>query len=159
MFGANLVIPAEICDELSYGQGQVYGEKMDGRMNTRTQQYPFGLKGPGVTTKCSWHLQASWWHRLVSASQGSPTYWRVQLNLLIKWYYTVQYKCRLLIRFWTHKGCCISHPCRPDTVSSMSTGRCHNNRDHFVRAPTQWETTLHCNVSHWLGAYTKWSLQ
>ena len=31
-------------------------------------------------------------------------------------------------------------------------------RDHFVYAPSQWETTLHCNVaSHWLGAYTKWS--
>ena len=33
-------------------------------------------------------------------------------------------------------------------------------RDHFVNAPSQWEMTLHCNVvSHWLGAYTKWSLK
>ena len=32
------------------------------------------------------------------------------------------------------------------------------HRDHFVNAPSQWEMTLHCNViSHWLGAYTKWS--
>ena len=32
-------------------------------------------------------------------------------------------------------------------------------RDHFVYAPSQCETTLHCNVvSHWLGTYTKWSL-
>ena len=32
-------------------------------------------------------------------------------------------------------------------------------RDYFAYAPSQWETTLHCNVvSHWLGAYTKWSL-
>ena len=32
-------------------------------------------------------------------------------------------------------------------------------RDHLVYAPSQWETTLQCNVvSHWLGAYTKWSL-
>ena len=32
--------------------------------------------------------------------------------------------------------------------------------DHFVYAPSQWETMLHCNVvSHRLGAYTKWSLQ
>ena len=31
--------------------------------------------------------------------------------------------------------------------------------DHFVYAPSQWETTLQCNVaSHWLGAYTKWNL-
>ena len=28
-----------------------------------------------------------------------------------------------------------------------------------MHAPSQWETTLNCNaISHWLGAYTKWSL-
>ena len=33
-------------------------------------------------------------------------------------------------------------------------------RDHFVNVSSQWETTLQCNVvSHWLGAYTKWSLK
>ena len=32
-------------------------------------------------------------------------------------------------------------------------------RDYFVNVPSQWETTLQCNVvSHWLGAFTKWSL-
>ena len=32
-------------------------------------------------------------------------------------------------------------------------------RDHSVYVPSQWETTLQCNVvSHWLGEYTKWSL-
>ena len=32
-------------------------------------------------------------------------------------------------------------------------------RDHFVYAPSQWETTLQCNVvSHWMGTYSKWSL-
>ena len=31
-------------------------------------------------------------------------------------------------------------------------------RDHFVNASSQWETTLQCNVSHWLGSFTKWSL-
>ena len=31
-------------------------------------------------------------------------------------------------------------------------------RDHFVYMPSQLEMTLQCNVvSHWLGAYTKWS--
>ena len=31
---------------------------------------------------------------------------------------------------------------------------------HFVDAPSQWETTLHCNVvSHGLGVCTKWSLK
>ena len=33
------------------------------------------------------------------------------------------------------------------------------HRDHFVYVPSQWEMTLQCNIiSHWLGAYTKWSL-
>ena len=33
------------------------------------------------------------------------------------------------------------------------------NRDHAVYSPSQWETMSHCDdVSHWLGAYAKWSL-
>ena len=33
-------------------------------------------------------------------------------------------------------------------------------RDHFVYAPSQWETMLNCNiVSYWLDGYTKWSLR
>ena len=33
------------------------------------------------------------------------------------------------------------------------------NRGHSVYAPSQWETTLHCNIlPHWLGACTEWSL-
>ena len=32
-------------------------------------------------------------------------------------------------------------------------------RDYFYECPDQWEMTLQCNViSHWLGAFTKWSL-
>ena len=35
---------------------------------------------------------------------------------------------------------------------------CLSYKDHYVNAPSQWETTLQCNVvSHWLGACTKWS--
>ena len=31
-------------------------------------------------------------------------------------------------------------------------------RNHFVNAPSQWETMSQCNVvSHWLDVYTKWS--
>ena len=45
MFGANLVIPAQICNELSCRQGKF----TDGRMDRRRQwQYPFSLKGQGV---------------------------------------------------------------------------------------------------------------
>ena len=43
---------------------------------------------------------------------------------------------------------------------------CYNNqwsskyKYHFVYAPSQWETTLHCNIiAHWLGANTKESLK
>ena len=33
------------------------------------------------------------------------------------------------------------------------------SRDQFRYAPSQWETSLHCNdVSHWLGACIDWSL-
>ena len=33
------------------------------------------------------------------------------------------------------------------------------HKDHFVYVPSQSEMMLQCNVvSHWLGAYTKWSL-
>ena len=36
---------------------------------------------------------------------------------------------------------------------------CGMYRDHFMNAPSQWETMLQCNViSHWLGAFTKRSL-
>ena len=46
---------------------------------------------------------------------------------------------RIQIRLWTHKS--------------------HRIRDHFVLAPNQWETMLQYNIiSHWLGAFTKWSL-
>ena len=32
-------------------------------------------------------------------------------------------------------------------------------RDHFVYAPSHWEMALQCNaISHWLGAYTEWSV-
>ena len=32
-------------------------------------------------------------------------------------------------------------------------------RDYSLYAPSQWEMALHCNaISHWLSAYTEWSL-
>ena len=36
MYGANLVIPAQICDDLSCGQGKVYG-LTDGRTDEQAQ--------------------------------------------------------------------------------------------------------------------------
>ena len=53
-------------------------------------------------------------------------------------------------------GQCRTHKSLP---SSMRNSSNHLHRDHFVYAPSHSETTLQCNIiSHWLGAYTKWSL-
>ena len=51
--------------------------------------------------------------------------------------------------------------CRHSQCSGTHYGKAnHTLQGSFVYAPIQWETTLQCNVvSHWLGAYTKWSLQ
>ena len=49
MFGANLVILVHICDELSCGQGNVYG-LMDGRTDGRTQ----------ATTTSLWPQRPMW---------------------------------------------------------------------------------------------------
>ena len=48
-----------------------------------------------------------------------------------------------------------------ETTEDITPNNAHHfmTRDHFVNAPSQWETTLHCNVvSHWLGAFIKWSV-
>ena len=49
IFGANLVILDQISDELSCGQGKVYGQTD----RHRQRQYPFSLKGHGVNTNNS----------------------------------------------------------------------------------------------------------
>ena len=52
------------------------------------------------------------------------------------------------LRIWTNKR-------KPPLVAVNE-----KHGDHFVYAPSQWETTLHCNVaSHWLGTYAKWFLE
>ena len=64
MFGANLVIPAQICEEFSCGQCKVHGEtdgRTDGQTDRRWQrQYPFGLKGQMIKTqhsRCLSHIK------------------------------------------------------------------------------------------------------
>ena len=46
---------------------------------------------------------------------------------------------------------------------SIISSKCYpyySARDQFLHGPSQWKTVLQCNIlSHWLGAYTKWSLQ
>ena len=74
MFGANLVVPAQICDELSSGQGKVYG-LMNGQTDRLwQQQYPFGLKGQGVKTE-NWFLEMILFSPLTAVS---PHIWHDQ---------------------------------------------------------------------------------
>ena len=50
MFGANLVIPAQICDKESCGQVKVYGQKdgeMDRRTNTGSNNTPLAWEAKG----------------------------------------------------------------------------------------------------------------
>ena len=50
-------------------------------------------------------------------------------------------------------------PCWPHETCYLGCSPClGTSRDNVVNASSQWETTLQCNVSHWLGAYIKWSL-
>ena len=45
------------------------------------------------------------------------------------------------------------------SLDKMSNSQVVDYRNHSVHALSQWEMALHCNaISHWLGAYTEWSL-
>ena len=45
------------------------------------------------------------------------------------------------------------------SLNKMSNSQVVGYRAHSVYVPSQWEMALHCNaISHWLGAYTEWSL-
>ena len=83
---------------------------------------------------------------------GKPSIWWYQI--LIHWPY--QFLAQLLYTKWKFSV-------QLWKTLSISSGLMFSLaticRAHSVHAPCQWETTLHCNVvSHWLGAYTKWSL-
>ena len=63
----------------------------------------------------------------------------------------------------TTRGACMCETClvKCDQIlrTQLVIQECFAFRDHSVHAPSQWETTLHCNVvPHWLVTYTKWSL-
>ena len=75
----------------------------------------------------------------------------------------LQYQCSVIKVQQIFRGSAGIIPCMHPAnerhcynVTSSLTGRAHTQT---MYAPSQWETTLQCNVvSHWLGAYTKWSL-
>ena len=58
-----------------------------------------------------------------------------------------------------HWGFSCDCQCITATCAAVHLISLVNGRDHFVYAPSQWETVLQCNVSHCLGAFTEWSLQ
>ena len=56
MFGANLVIPAQICDELSCGQSQVYG-RTDGHLWRIWSQLPWRKDAGNNNTPSAWNAK------------------------------------------------------------------------------------------------------
>ena len=59
MFGANLVIPAQTSDELSRGQGKVYGRtdgRTDRRTDARNDNTPSAWKTRGNKRKCASYI-------------------------------------------------------------------------------------------------------
>ena len=61
---------------------------------------------------------------------------------------------------WHQSGLGCQHGITPSYFISLASNGSHSSRDHFVYALSQWKMMLQCNViSHWLGAYTIWSLQ
>ena len=59
MFGANLVIPAQICDELSCGQGKVYGQTNGWTGQTQVTAIPIQPEMPrGNKTKKQIYLES-----------------------------------------------------------------------------------------------------
>ena len=87
MFGANLVILAQICDELSRGQRKVHGQT-DGRTDRQTderrqRQLPFDLKGQGlkiVSTTGSFAYKGSFDKKNDLANVRYHTDWHRELH-------------------------------------------------------------------------------
>ena len=70
---ANLMIPAQICDELSCRLGQVY-RRMNRGIDVyihRQRQYPFGLKGQST---CIIRLRKDW------TDKDNPVKWKILIN-------------------------------------------------------------------------------
>ena len=75
--------------------------------------------------------------------------------------FSIEFELRWKTRTWNRSTLDVRqiHPEGIHSTVCYNTCILHLDRDHFVYAPSQWETTLQCNVvSHWLGAFTKWAL-
>ena len=78
MFGANLVILAQICDELSCGQGKVYGQT-DGRVDGLTQS----------TTIPLWP-EMPWGNKIISYVINALRL--ANISTLVWWYFHHQHR-------------------------------------------------------------------
>ena len=71
---------------------------------------------------------------------------------ILEWWHLYLYwiRTQAMFQLGDDKG-----PCSSCCCSLYQLGMDKHLQDYFVNAPSQWETTLHCNViSQWLGAYT-----
>ena len=89
--------------------------------------------------------------------------WVMEFILWVFWGFFLVNNKTTSIPFLPHHV--LQHPHLPSKHSSMThpmprSVLANSCRDHFVYAPSQWQKMLPWNVvSHWLDAYTKWSLQ
>ena len=93
-------------------------------------------------------------------SRRSVACWVNQENL---WLYTYQGLC--LIMGWHFQHLSVLDSWHRTKVRALfdtldvQYSPWYPGRDHFAYAPSQWETTLYCNViSYWQGAFTELSL-
>ena len=111
------------------------GEFPAQRPVTRSFDVLFDLRPNERLSKQPW----GWWFETLSCSL-----WR-HCNEQFHWH-----------RWWMAS---LTMPAVRAVHSSNAIGPIyHIHRDHFVYAPSKWETALQCNVvSNWLGAYPQWS--
>ena len=113
---------------------------------------------------------SSFWRNFHHCLHWKLSKWQLPVQPVIKKIFKMMtFQCKCCCIFFLHinlgcNGMCYSEYMAPwimsfdFSCSQLGHLECHL-RDHFVYAPSQWETTLQCNVVfHWLGACTKWSL-
>ena len=95
MFGAHLVIPAQICDELSCGQGKVYGQT-HGQTQATTiplrPERPRGKKHGNFYVDLLYHCLSHVCGYIMTHNDGAVSDITIQCTRLIDWYF-ISKKC------------------------------------------------------------------
>ena len=136
--------------------------------------YNIWFKCQYITSSVSYELENSGCHCQYQAPQSSKILCKLMKDMYLNltWELLSLYPrgSRATIHIYMH----VTHTCRkmpsnPTWLITLGAFVMFTNwpmelwwlghRDQSVYVPSQWETTLYFNVvSHWLGAYTKWSL-